>query len=48
MVLANNVIRLSELQAHNDDDDDHAIFTNLSQVSLTTLAHILKKQKFPI
>ena len=41
MVLANNAIRLREIQANIIGD--HAIFNDVHQVSLSTLACILKR-----
>jgi len=43
MVLANNAIRLRELQANIISD--HAIFNNVHQVSQSTLARILKRHQ---
>ncbi|XP_016370024.1 uncharacterized protein LOC107709879 [Sinocyclocheilus rhinocerous] len=43
MVLANNAIRLRELQANIIGD--HAIFNNVHQVSQSTLARILKRHQ---
>ena len=43
MVLVNNAIRLREIQANIIGD--HAIFHNVNQVSLTTLARILTKNQ---
>ena len=43
MVLANNAIRLREIQANIIGD--HAIFNNVHQVSQSTLAHILKRHQ---
>ena len=40
MVLANNAIRLREIQTNIIGN--HAIFNNVDQVSQSTLAHILK------
>lgn len=41
LVLANNAIRLREIQAHIVNDPP--IFNNVQQVSLSTIARILKK-----
>ena len=46
MVLANNAIRLREIQ--DNIIGDHAIFNNVHQVSLLTLAHILKRNQVQI
>ncbi len=43
MVLANNVIRLREIQANIISD--HAIFNHVHQVSLSTLARILERHQ---
>src|SRR4029434_3604180 len=43
MVLANNAIRLREIQANIIGD--HAIFNNVHQVSQSTLAHLLKRHQ---
>ena len=43
MVLANNAIRLREIQANIIGD--HAIFNNVHQVSQSTLARILKRHQ---
>ena len=43
MVLANNAIRLREIQANIIGD--HAIFHDVNQVSLSTLARILSKNR---
>ena len=43
LVLANNAIRLREIQAHIVND--HLIFNNVQQVSLSTIARILKKHQ---
>lgn len=43
MVMANNCIRLREIQANIINDD--RIFNNIQRVSLSTLARILKKNQ---
>ncbi|XP_039623636.1 uncharacterized protein LOC120538250 [Polypterus senegalus] len=43
LVLANNAIRLREIQAHIVND--HQIFNNVLQVSLSTIGRILKKHQ---
>lgn len=43
LVLANNAISLREIQAHIVND--HLIFNNVQQVSLSTVARILKKHQ---
>ncbi|KAK3572373.1 hypothetical protein QTP86_032609 [Hemibagrus guttatus] len=46
MVLANNAIRLRDIQTNILND--YTVFSNVHQVSLTTLARILKKHHFPM